>query len=257
MGSVKNASPLLLSVLGLVFLSGCGAVFINEGSKNASLAQGLVNAGANQKKVNVPKEAMVMNNFNDGSKNFSPKLYGNPGGSWMTLSFAGNKANDDFIAAGGANGSAKCAHVFGTLIDKGDASYPAFTLQGKFKDSGYYDASAFTGLRFYYKSPATDQALKRRFAVGTAPTLPASEGGTCSDGCYNNFGMDLKASPDWIQMSSSFADLKRESGWGSPVTPPDLTDHLKEFITIKWDHSANNAAGSYTIDYYVDEVEFF
>lgn len=256
MSSMKSSS-FLLSVLGLALLAGCGAVFVNEGSKNATLAQGLANPNASQKKVNVPKDAMVMNNFNDGSKNFSPKLYGNPGGSWMTLSFAGNKANDDFIAAGGANGSAKCAHVFGTLIDKGDASYPAFTLQGKFKDSGYYDASAFTGLKFYYKCPADDQALKRRFALGTAPTLPASEGGTCSDGCYNNFGADLAPSADWIQKTYAFADMKRESGWGSPVTPPDLTDHLKEFITIKWDHSANNVAGSYNIDYYVDEVEFF
>ncbi len=256
MGSVKT-SPLMLSLLGLSLLTGCGAVFVNEGSKNASLAMGLANPGGNQKKVDVPKDARVMNNFDDGSKTFSPKLYGNPGGTWMTLSFAGNKANDNFIAEGGANGTPKCAHVFGTLIDKGDAAYPAFTLQGKFKDSGYYDAGAFTGLKFYYKCPSDDQALKRRFMIGIAPTLPTSEGGTCTDGCYNNFGGDLSTAPEWIQKTYAFADMKRESGWGSPVTPPDLVDHLKEFITIKWDHSANNAAGSYAIDYYVDEVEFF
>jgi hypothetical protein len=250
-------SIFLTSLLGAVLLTGCGAVFINEGSKDASLAKGLANPNSNQKKVNVPKEAKVMNNFDDGSKTFSPKLYGNPGGAWMAFSFGGNTTNKEIIADGGANGTPKCAHVFGTLIDKGDAAYPAFTLSGKFKDSGTYDASPFTGLKFYYKSPATDQALKRRFAIGTTPTLPVADGGTCTDGCYNHFGADLSPSPDWVLKSYNFADMKRESGWGSPVTPPDLTDHLKDFINIKWDHSANNAAGSYNIDYYVDEVEFF
>jgi hypothetical protein len=185
------------------------------------------------------------------------KLFNGGGGQWLAITFGGNKINSDFVVAGGANGTPKAAHLFGTLIDKGDKSYPAFQLQGKFKDSGYYDASAFTGIKFYYKCPATDAALKRRFAIGSAPTLPTSGGGTCTDGCYNNFGADMKVTPDWMTNSFAFADLKRESGWGSPVTPPDLTDHLKEFIDLEWANSANDAAGSYNIDYWVDEVEFF
>ncbi len=67
----------------------------------------------------------------------------------------------------------------------------------------------------------------------------------------------MTVSPDWVAESYSFADMKRESGWGDPVSPPDLTDHLKEFISLIWANSANNTAGTYNIDYSVDEVEFY
>ncbi len=249
---------LWLTVLGISFLTGCGAVFVNEGSKNASLAEGLANPNANQpKKVSVPKEARLLGNFDDGSKTMNSKLAGGSGGQWLAITFGGNTISSDFGAAGGASGSPKAAHIFGTLIDKGDKVYPAFQLQGKLRDSGLFDASSFTGIRFYYKCPSTDAAMKRRFAIGTAPTLPAAQGGICNGACYNNFGADLSVTPEWALKSYAFADLKRESGWGDPVTPPDLVDHLKEFIDFEWAHSANNAAGSYNIDFWLDEVEFF
>jgi len=257
MASVRISSFFLSVVFGISFLAGCGAVFVNEGSKNASLALGLPNPNANQKKVIVPKEACVIGNFDDGSKNVNSKLFNGGGGQWLAITEGGNTVDSDFVVDGGANNSPKAARVFGKLTDKGDKVYPSFQLQGKLKDSGYYDASAFTGIKFYYKCPATDAALKRRFAIGTAPTLPTSGGGACASDCYNNFGADLALTPDWTQKVYAFADLKRESGWGSPVTPPDLTDHLKEFIDLEWANSANNAAGTYNIDYWVDEVEFF
>lgn len=257
MASVRMSSSLLGVLCISTLLTGCGAVFVNEGSKNASLALGLPNPTGNQKKVDVSKEARIISNFDDGSKTMNSKLLNGGGGQWLAITFGGNTINSDFVVAGGANSTPKAAHIFGTLVDKGDKTYPAFQLQGKFKDSGFYDASAFTGIKFYYKCPATDAALKRRFAIGTAPTLPTSGGGTCTDNCYNNFGADMKVTPEWTANNYAFADLKRESGWGGPVTPPDLTDHLKEFIDLEWANSANDAAGSYNIDYWVDEVEFF
>ncbi|HVZ79316.1 MAG TPA: hypothetical protein VHE12_00795 [bacterium] len=241
----------------VLFFQGCGAVFINEGSKNASLTEGLSNPAANPpKKVAVPREARVVNDFESGGKATNSKLFGGGGGMWLAITFGGNTLNADLGAAGGANGTPKAAHIYGNLTDHGDKVYPDFEIQGKFKDSGFYDASNFTGIQFYYKCPATDQALKRRFKVGTAVTLPPDQGGTCSSGCYDNFGADLSVSPDWTKKAYAFTDLKRE-GWGAPVTPPDMSDHLKEFINLTWAHSANNAAGTYAIDYWVDEVEFY
>ena len=166
----------LLGILGVSFLAGCGAVFVNQGSPNASLANGLQNPDANKPKIVVSKDQDVITNFDDGSPNMSSKLFGGPDGSWMVFSFAGNTTNKEFIVPGGADNSKMAAHVYGTLVDKGDAQYPAFTLQGKFRQSGLYDATPFTGIKFYYKRPPGDQALKRRFAIGTAPTLPSSEG---------------------------------------------------------------------------------
>ena len=151
----------------LALIAGCGALFVNEGSKNASLAQGLANADANKPKVDVPPDERVITNFDDGTKNMNSKLYGGGTGNWSTITFAGNAISSDFVASGGANGTPKAAHVFGTLMDQGNSSYPAFTLQGKFKSSGYYDASAFTGIKFYYKCPSDDIANKRRFGIGT------------------------------------------------------------------------------------------
>lgn len=240
-------------------MAGCGAVFVNEGSKNASLAEGISNPGGTQtKKANVPKEGRLVINFDNGAKAVNPKIYGGASGDFMAFSFDGNTTNNDIIGDGGANGTPKAGHVYGTLVDHGNAKYPEFDFQLKFKESGNYDATPFSGIKFYYKCGNGDKAIKRRFAIGTAPTLPASDGGTCSDQCYNHFGLDLgPTGGEWVQKTLSFADAKRESGWGAPVTPPDLTDHLKEFVTIKWAHSANNAAGTYTIEYWVDEVEFY
>ncbi len=258
----KPISSLLSFVLLASVLAGCGAVFVNEGSKNASLAVGLANPNAaGAKKADVPKDAKIVCSFDDGSTNMNSKLYGGSSGAWSAFSYAGNENNINskaFVVAGGANSTSMAAHIFGTLVDKGDASYPEFDLSGKFRDSGYYDASNFEGIKFYYKCTGDDSALKRRFAICTAPTLPHSEGGTCTEGCYNHFGADLSPTAgEWVLKSYAFADMKRESGWGSPVTPPDLVDHLKEFMNIKWGHAANNAAGSYKIDFWVDEVEFF
>lgn len=246
---------LLMGVAGILSFTGCGAVFVNTGSKNASLADGI--SVPKKKTVSVPPEQRVVMNFEDGSKNTNPKLYGGADGTWMETTFAGNTISGDMIESPGANGTSKCAHVYGTLVDKGDGQYPAFQLQGNFKSSGTYDASAFTGIKFYYKCTPVDKSQKRRFGIGIAATLPAAQGGTCTGACFNNFGEDMTVSPDWVAETYSFADMKRESGWGDPVSPPDLTDHLKEFISLIWANSGNNVAGSYNIDYSVDEVEFF
>lgn len=246
-----------VTLCALLLFMGCGAVLVNEGSKQEPLTDGLRNPEDNKPKVVVAPEQRVISNFDDGSTNMNPKLYGSNGGSWSAFSYAGNTVNNPFVAAGGANGTPMAAHIFGTLTNKGDGSYPSFTLQGKLTQSGAYDASAFEGIRFYYKCPSDDQALTRRFTIPIKATLPTSSGGTCTGQCYNHFGADLSATGDWVQKTFAFSDLKRQSGWGDPVNPPDFTDHLNEVMFIQWDHNAQNTAGSYHIDYWVDEVEFF
>ena len=233
----------------------CGAVLVNQGSKNEPLTDGLRNPADLAAKVNVPADQKVISNFEDGSTNMSSKLYGG-GGAWNAVISGGTIATP-FVVSGGANGTAMAVHFVGTLTNKGDGQYPSFTLQGMLKQSGTYDASMFDGIRFYYKCPADDKAPTRRFNITIPATLPASNGGTCSDQCYNHFGADLSMTGDWVQKTFSFSDLKRQPGWGSIVTPPDFTDHLKELKTIEWTHNAGNTAGSYPIDYWVDEVEFF
>lgn len=246
-----------LGTAAISLLAGCGAVFLNEGSKDASLSAGLRNPQAVKAKVDVPPDEAIVGNFDDGSKNVNPKLFGGSGGQWMAISSGGGGTIDsDFIADGGANGTPKAAHIYGKLTDKGDKSYPGFQLQVHLKDGGYYDASNFSGVQFYYKCPSDDTCLKRRFGIGMAATLPGDQGGTCASNCYDNFGADLAPSDNWVKKTLVFTDIKRE-GWGGAVIPPDLTDHLAEFINFAWTHSANNTAGTFNVDYWVDEVSFF
>ena len=256
MTPLKNIFP-VFPFLVFLLLAGCGAVLVNEGSKQEPLTDGLRNPAENQPKVNVLPEQKIVGDFEDGSANMNPKLFGSPSGKWNAFSYGGNTITMPFVVPGGANGTKMAAHIWGTLTNKGDGTYPSFTLQGQLKSSGAYDASAFDGISFYYKCPPDDQASTRRFTVPIKQTLPTSNGGTCSDQCYNHFGADLSVSGDWIQKKFSFSDLKRQSGWGSPVTPPDFTDHLKDIVFIQWDNNAQNTAGTFHIDYWVDEVEFF
>ncbi len=249
--------PKSFLLLGLL-TAGCGAVFVNEGSKVDYLAEGLKDPATSKAKLVVPADQKLIGNFEDGSTRANPKLYGSNGeGSWAAYSFGGNAANSDFVVSGGANGTLKAAHLFGSLVNKGDNSYPSYTLTAKLKSAGLYDASAFSGIRFYYKCPPTDTTLFRRMAIPIAPTMPSSAGGTCSDGCYNNFGYDLGPTADWALKTVAFTDLKRAPGWGSPITPPDFTDHLAEIMDLEWGHNAGNTAGTYKVDMWVDEVELY
>jgi hypothetical protein len=243
-------------VLFVLLLAGCGGVLVNEGSKNEPLTDGLRNPADMVAKVDVPADQKVIGNFEDGSTNMNPKLYGSGSGTWNAYASGGSITNP-WIVAGGANGTAHAAHISGTLVNKGDSTYPAFMLQGMLKSGGHLDGRMFQGIRFYYKCPATDQATARRFSMPIPATLPSSGGGSCTDGCYNHFGADLSMTGDWTQKTFAFSDLKRQAGWGSPVTPPDFTDHLNELMNLEWSHNSGNSAGSYNIDYWVDEVEFF
>jgi hypothetical protein len=249
--SKKLFFPTLLLV-GL--LAGCGAVFVNEGSKNAYLAEGLRNPDK-PPKPELSRASRLIGDFEDGSPSMNSHLFSSNEGGWLATS--GTNVLGSFIAPGGANGTQKAAHLSGMIFDPGDFTYPALTLQGKFHTSGNYDASLFNGIRFYYKCPQSDKAHRRRFAIAVAPTVATSEGGTCLDQCGNHYGADLKQSDDWVKLDFKFNDLTREQGWGSAVTPPNLSDHLQEFIYLKWESGANNVKGTFNIDYWVDEVEFF
>ncbi len=251
----KVTFPFLFPAL-VLFITGCGAVLINEGSKDEPLSDGLKNPEVKTVQVAVPPDQSVISNFEDGLPHMNPKLYGAPAGKWTATSPAGI-IDTPLVVAGGANGTAMAIRVTGTLVNKGDNSYPAFLLAGKFKPRGFFDASPFHGIRFYYKCSTDDQAPRHRFSVPIAPTVPTSSGGSCTDGCYNHFGADLPPASEWSKKVYAFTDLQRGSGWGSPVTPPDFTDHLKEIIDIEWMEGSENAAGTYKIDYWVDEVEFF
>jgi hypothetical protein len=247
----------LLLIFGVfAVLAGCGAVFINKGSRNAAYAHNIPNPNLPSPST-VSSEARVISDFEDGTKYMNPKLYGAGLGIWFTSSWDGNMPNFNFVEAGGANDTRMAAHVYGTLYDRGNGKMPAFVLEGKFKASGYYDLSPFQGVKFYYKCPATDRAAKRRFGFGIASTVPVMDGGVCREQCGNDYGAPLASTNDWVEKTYAFSDLKQEENWGEVIDPPDFTDHLKEVICIKWENGSNNVPGAVPIDFWVDEIEFY
>ncbi len=245
---------IFLAAFSAVLLAGCGAVFVNEGSQNAFLAEGIRNP-EKPPKPQLSRASRLIGDFEDGTVAMNPKLYSSNEGTWMATN--SSDILSGFIVSGGANGTTRSAHLRGMVVDTGDFSYPSLVMQGKFHVSGNYDASLFIGVRFYYKSAPEDKAHRSRFSVAIAPTVSTSEGGTCLDQCGNHYGANINASQDWTEVSYKFGDLTREQGWGATVTPPNLPDHLQELIYIKWEHGANNVKGTFQMDYWVDEVEFF
>jgi hypothetical protein len=74
--------PILISSLVVVLLAGCGAVFVNKGSVQEPLTDGLANPEQNRPKIAVPHEQEVIGNFDDGSTSMNPQLYKAPSGTW-------------------------------------------------------------------------------------------------------------------------------------------------------------------------------
>ncbi len=243
----------LSSLFGLVLLTGCGAVFINEGSKASSYAEHIPDAQLLHKS-SIPADNRKISNFSDGTVYMDPYLYGAGLGYWQVIATDGSIPNTNFIATGGVDGD-KAAHITGYLNDVGDGKYPTLALEGKFKKTTYYDLSLFHGVRFYYKS--NDQATRRRFEFGIASTVPVADGGVCTDQCGNHFGVFLKPTLDWVAESFDFKSLNREEGWGATLDSDDFMDHLKEVVYIKWENGTNNVPGLYKVDYWVDRVEFY
>lgn len=65
-----------------------------------------------------------------------------------------------------------------------------------------YDASAYSGITFWYKSTTPIRAL-----VGTLANLPRAEGGQCDGDCYNHHGKNLPASSTGTTATITWAEL--------------------------------------------------
>lgn len=209
----------------------------------------------------LPLPPNVIDNFEDGNplnlNPMNPSLTNSNNGFWQVFSWAGNETNITGEVVGpGANSTALAAHVFGTLVGAG-SGFPGFTLRGKFKSSGFYDATPFSGIQYYYKTAASDAAVNRLFHIAVSQTTPPADGGTCAANCFDHFRAVLgNTGGAWTFRSHNFAAMS-QAGWGTPVSPPGLVNHLDEITFIQWIHDHNNDIGSWWIEYWVDEVEFF
>jgi hypothetical protein len=162
-----------------------------------------------------------------------------------------------------SDGNLYALHIFGTYTDPGNGTYPAFELDGyPRKDNTYYDASSFTGIKFSWNCPSDDNSKQRFFDLITARIAPTNIGGNgvCGGGgavpCYDYLSYVLpNTAGAWVQETVSFTSLTLQYNSGTPNTtqPTDL----KEILQLQWKADSNNAAGSYTADYWIDNVQFY
>ncbi len=202
-----------------------------------------------------------------------------PLGVWIASSWGpNNKVNNPYVyqdgqGALGSNGYIRLWCKPGGLVEPPivppaiKALYVAYQLEGKLCNGYPYDAltPGFTGVRFYYKLGSADTcAAFRRFDVAIQQTLPIADGGdgTCqpdvaNHDCFDHFGAFLPAAPTntWSLRSYTFVSLTRRS-FGEPLTG-NLLDYRSNFVKLVWQHGLNGVPGSATVDYWVDQVEFF
>lgn len=220
----------------------------------------------------VPNRTLVAN-FSSGSVSINPELMelSNPPGYVLKTPGAVTAVNNfpsnilltfGGVQAGGVNGSPNAFRVQGTLMDTGNATYPAIELEATMENGNEYDGSFFTGVQFYLKIAADDNTTKRDFSIPVYQTQGTPQGGCVggnAGGCYDNFTTDLSAGTagQWEFFKVPFSSLVQAYA-GVVTNPPTFTGaNLQQMLWLQWEESRNNTAGTSNIDYWVDDIQFY
>ncbi len=211
-----------------------------------------------------PNPAMVIN-FESGLQVSSNLAEANrPGNLIQTpglIAATGSPSVTPLIASPGANGTADCVHMVGSVTDPGNASYPAILLLIPIETagSGHYDASLFSGIKFYIKVAASDTASTRVFSIPIVKTSVAPAG-TCAtyNTCYNNFAFTYpNTGGAWVLETIPFTSMTR-GNYGGSFTPSTLSGaNLQEILSLQWSEGNQNVPATVNVDFAVDEVQFF
>ena len=104
-------------------------------------------------------------------------------------------------------------HVKGQLAAQGQ-TYAGLALELR-NPRRPYDASRYRGVAFAARSEA-GATPHLRFRVPDGNTDP--DGKVCTE-CYNDFGIAVELREEWTRYEVPFAELRQESGWGTPRPP--------------------------------------
>ena len=136
------------------------------------------------------------------------------------------------------------AHTSGAACGTWGAGM-GFDLANCNSKSGPYNAAAFNGISFWYKSTTAI-----RLIIATTAIIPTTRGGTCTPGtgmgmeCDNGHGMDLAAAPSGMTVTATFATLSQAFG---QMKPFDKT----QIVNIQW-----QVAQALAFDFTIDDVAF-
>lgn len=194
-----------------------------------------------------------VDNFESGSTSCNPYLYNSSAGLWSSL------PNGTFHFPGGANGTAQAGRITaGPLFLSG---YTPYQLQVNPNSLGNYNllGSPYTGIQFYWKTGIADNMSARWFVMPIPPQIPPPVG-SCGTGplCYDTFKRPLPSTGGaWVVQNLPWT-MFAQAGWGSPSTGP-LTSgtNLSQILYMQWEEDPNNIGNTYTIDFWVDEIQLY
>jgi len=185
----------------------------------------------------------IVDDLEDGNSQILPNE--GRGGYWYSYSDSFGTTvtpEDEFVPSpGGANGSAKAAHISGKTGDRKNVwAGMAFALSNP---RGPYDASKYKGISFWAKrgGKSTDLLYFRLPDVNTTP-----DGGVCKD-CFNDFAANVKLTNVWKKYTFPFDGLKQEPGWGEPrshITPSKIYE-------LQWQIKTRNV----DFDVWIDDIK--
>ncbi len=147
------------------------------------------------------------------------------------------------MTRGGAKGSGYAAHIKGKIAF---SAKPFAVLGFNFVDpKDVYDASKYAGFSFYAKRGA-GSFPKVRLKIPDVDTDP--QGNVCK-ACFNDFGMDLELSEDWVEYVVTWGDTHQMPDWGDPRPPAIQPSKL---YSVQW--QVNTRSKEY--DLWVDDIAF-
>jgi hypothetical protein len=158
------------------------------------------------------------------------------GSATFSVTEEGADASDHAVRLSGSN--INFAGVAVGLNDDGDHSCP-------------HDASAFDGIRFFYKSthPLITQVTSR-------PTVPPPAG-SCSDPCLNFHQKTLPAAAHWTLAEIHYSELVQTFGAVAPLVRDELLaiQFSVSGIVTAGVAPSNTIVPAFTVD--IDDLEFF
>lgn len=119
-----------------------------------------------------------------------------------------------------------------------------------------YDASGYAGIGFSFAiSFPSSTPVQLSFLVGTSATTPVENGGTCTEGCFDDFGFvgSIPFSPFSFSGVLPFEALT-QGGFGTPATFDPAT-----ILSLKWIIAfpdVGQSASANQFDFQLDDVAF-
>lgn len=210
-----------------------------------------------------PMPTSAISNFQSGSVSMNSSLLNSLSGVFKNDTYGDSSMAMTLTAPVPSDGNTYALHISGTYTDPGTGTYPAFELDGYPRsDNSFYNASSFTGIKFSWNCPSDDNSKQRFFDLVTARIAPTNLGGNgvCGTGgavpCYDYLSYTLPSTAGvWVQETIPFTSLALQYASGAPTTA-QLTD-LQQVLQLQWKADSNNAAGNYTADFWIDNVQFY